>query len=120
MHTRWQLAQVTIIRLVWSYTRTTQTLSTFSALYVCSPTYNNLLKATVDILMSGGHELHVLHVGGEQNEVADAISQADFTKALAIVPTLKLSTFTPCEWTLDSKGKLSFQPPRGTLGVEQL
>ena len=101
------------------YTDNSNTVNIFSS-FRALPTYNDLLKATVDILVSGDHELRVLHVRGEQNEVADAISRADFTRALAIVPTLKLSTFTPWEWTLDSKGKLSFQPPRGTLGVERL
>jgi len=59
------------------------------------PTYNALLKAAVDILISGGHELRVHYVRGDENVVADAVSRADFNRARAIVPSLKLATFSP-------------------------
>ena len=101
------------------YTDNSNTVNIFSSLRAL-PTYNVLLKATVDILISGGHELCVHHVRGEDNDVADAVSRADFSRALSIVPTLKLATFSPWMWIPDSKGKLSFQPPQGTLGVERL
>ena len=52
--------------------------------------------------------------------MADAVSRANFSRALSIVPTLKLPTFSLWMWIPDSKGKLSFQPPQGMLGVERL
>ncbi|KNZ79038.1 hypothetical protein J132_04738 [Termitomyces sp. J132] len=40
--------------------------------------YNPLLKAIVDILINQEHQLKVLHVPGEQNEIADLLSRDNF------------------------------------------
>ena len=61
----------------------------------CLPAYNNLLKAACDILISGDFSLRVLHVSGEDNIVADALSLVQFSIALSAVPELKLYTFNP-------------------------
>jgi hypothetical protein len=57
------------------------------------PTYNHLLKAAVDILTSGQHDLHVLHVPGTNNGVADALSRSQISSALTLVPDLSVCPF---------------------------
>jgi len=56
----------------------------------CLPQYNAILKQSVDIRLTTGHQLHVLHIPGENNVVADAISQKDFVHTLSVAPGLKL------------------------------
>jgi len=101
------------------YMDNSNTVNIFSSLCALL-TYNVLLKVTVNIFISGGHKLCVHHICGEDNNMADAVSRANFSRALSIVPTLKLPTFSLWMWIPDSKGKLSFQPPQGMLGVERL
>ena len=74
----------------------------------------------MDILNLGGIDMRVLHIPGVDNAVADALSRADFHRAVNLVTGLKISTFEPWSWSPDSNGSLTFQPPRGTLGVEEL
>ena len=38
------------------------------------PEYNCILKAAVDLLLEGKHQLRVLHIAGKDNSVADALS----------------------------------------------
>jgi hypothetical protein len=101
------------------YTDNSNTVDIFSTLRAL-PTYNHLLKSAMDILNIGGHDMRVLHVPGVDNAVADALSRADFHRALDIIPTLKISTFEPWSWSPTCGNSLTFQPPRGTLGVEKL
>ena len=61
----------------------------------CLPPYNHLLKAACDILITQDLSLRVLHVSGETNVVADALSRVQFSIALNSVPELKLFTFNP-------------------------
>lgn len=61
----------------------------------CLPSYNHLLKQAVDVLIRHDFSLRVLHVSGEQNVVADALSRVQFSVALGIHPELKLFTFNP-------------------------
>jgi len=49
------------------------TVSMFSSLRAL-PDYNCILRAAVDILLEGKHELRVIHISGESNSVADALS----------------------------------------------
>ena len=74
----------------------------------------------MDILNLGDSDMHVLHVSGVDNAVADALSRADSQRALDLVPGLTISPFEPWSWSPDSSGSLTFQPPRGTLGVDKL
>jgi hypothetical protein len=61
----------------------------------CLPAYNHLLKTAVDILIRNDYSIRVLHVPGEQNVVADALSRVQFSVALNCVPDLKLIAFHP-------------------------
>jgi hypothetical protein len=54
------------------------------------------------------------------NTVADALSRADFHRALDLAPNLKINHFEPWSWSPSGENSLAFQPPRGTLGVEEL
>jgi hypothetical protein len=45
------------------------TINIFHSLH-CLPEYNAILKHSVDICLATNHQLHVLHVPGEQNTVA--------------------------------------------------
>jgi hypothetical protein len=64
--------------------------------------------------------MHVLHVPGVDNAVADALLRADFYRAIDLAPNLKISTFDPWSWSPDRDESLTFQPPRGMLGVDEL
>ena len=101
------------------YTDNSNTVDIFSSLRALPP-YNHLLKTAMDILNLGDNDMRVLHVPGVDNAVADALSRADFHRAVKLVSDLKISTFEPWSWSPDSDGSLTFQPPRGTLGENEL
>jgi hypothetical protein len=101
------------------YTDNSNTVDIFSSLRAL-PTYNHLLKTAVDILNLGDNDMRVLHVPGAINTIADALSRADFQRAIDLEPDLKISTFEPWSWSPNSYGQLTFQPPRGTLGADDL
>jgi hypothetical protein len=101
------------------YTDNLNTVDIFNTLRALPP-YNHLLKTAVDILNQGDHDLRVLHVPGVDNAVADALSRADFHRALDLAPYLKINHFEPWSWSPSGENSLAFQPPRGTLGVEEL
>ena len=50
---------------------------------------------SVDILISSGIDLRVLHLAGENNNVADALSRFQNDTACALVPNLSILPFTP-------------------------
>jgi hypothetical protein len=103
------------------YTDNLNTVDIFNTLRALPP-YNHLLKSAIDILNHGDHDMRVLHVPGVDNAVADALSRADFHRALDIAPSLKINNFEPWSWSPSPNGgnSLTFQPPRGTLGAEEL
>jgi hypothetical protein len=101
------------------YTDNSNTVDIFNTLRALPP-YNHLLKTAIDILNLGDHDLRVLHVPGVDNTVAYALSRADFHRALDLAPDLKISTFQPWSWSPDDNNSLTFKPPRGTLGAEDL
>jgi hypothetical protein len=76
------------------YTDNSNTVDIFCTLRALPP-YNHLLKTTINILNHRDSDLRVLHVPGVDNAVADALSRADFHRALSLVPGLKISTFDP-------------------------
>ena len=82
----------------------TNTVDIFHALR-CLPEYNAILKSSVDICLETNHQLCVLHVPGESNLIADALSRKDFVKAIANTPGLKLQFFEPPHLTLGAAKK---------------
>ena len=76
------------------YTDNSNSVDIFCTLR-CLPSYNPLLKAAVDILICNDYSLWVLHVPGEENIVADALSCVRFSIALNSEPNLKLDIFHP-------------------------
>ena len=101
------------------YTDNSNTVDIFSSLRALPP-YNHLLKTAIDILNLGDSDMRVLHVPGADNSVADALSRAEFHRAIDLSPGLKILNFEPWSWSPDRDGTLTFQPPRGTLGVADL
>jgi hypothetical protein len=84
------------------------------------PAYNILLREAVDLLMAGRHDLRVLHVPGEDNAIADALSRAEFTRALRLRPQLRghIHLFSPYHRVLDNSVYV-LRPPREALGAAQ-
>ena len=101
------------------YTDNSNTVDIFSTLRALPP-YNHLLKTAMDILNLGDSDLRVLHVPGVDNAVADALSRADFHRAVQLQPGLTISPFEPWSWSPGRDGSLIFQPPRGTMGEDEL
>ena len=76
------------------YTDNDNTVTIFNTLQ-CLPQYNNILISTADTLIKGNLNLHILHIPGELNYVADAISRKKFNLAQHHVPGSTISTFSP-------------------------
>ena len=76
------------------YTDNSNSVDIFKSLR-CLPDYNPLLKSAVDILIANNYSLRVLHVPGDKNLVADALSRVQFSVALSYEPALKLYNFNP-------------------------
>lgn len=76
------------------YTDNANTVGIFRSLR-CLPPYNHLLKQAVDVMIQNDFSLRVLHIPGEDNVIADALSRVQFSVALHIEPTLKFFTFNP-------------------------
>ena len=68
------------------------------------PPYNDLLKYTVSLLIKFNISLRVVHVPGEDNDIADALSRFDNARATAACPGLSI---------------FPFQSPRVALGQEK-
>jgi len=62
------------------YTDNDNTVTIFNTMH-CLPQYNSILISAADVLMNGNLHLRVLHIPGEQNYVADAISWNNFNLA---------------------------------------
>ena len=69
-----------------------------------TPPYNELLKFMVSLLIKFNNSLRVVHIPGEDNGIADALSRFDNARAFTACPSLSISTF---------------QPPRVALGQER-
>jgi hypothetical protein len=76
------------------FTDNSVTVAMFNTLRAL-PEYNCILKTAADILLECGFELRVLHIAGEVNDVADALSRADFMRALRLCPGLTIKSFEP-------------------------
>ena len=99
------------------YTDNLNTVDIFSSLSAL-PAYNILLREAVNLLTAGGHDLRDLHVPGDENAVADALSRADFARALDLRPQLEghISLFHPYRRVIDNSVYI-LQPPREALGA---
>jgi hypothetical protein len=86
------------------FTDNTNTVDIFHSLR-CLPQYNSILKHSVDTRLATDHQLRVLHVPGEQNVVADALSRKDFVRALSAAPGMKLEFFEPPHLPLGASKK---------------
>lgn len=88
-------------RLV-TYTDNTNTVNIFNTLHAL-PEYNDILKSSVNTRIADSVDWRVLHVAGDDNGVADALSRHNLDRAMELAPGLVVNTF---------------QTPRLALGVE--
>ncbi|TFY74939.1 hypothetical protein EWM64_g9073, partial [Hericium alpestre] len=72
----------------------TNTVDLFNTLHA-QPQYNSLLLYAVDRLLASGIDLHVQHLPGSSNGVADTLSCFQIDRALALHPGLSTFTFMP-------------------------
>jgi hypothetical protein len=93
------------------YTDNSVTVSMFNSLKA-QPEYNCILKSAVDILTDNHILLKILHIPGEVNDVADALSHSDFMCALRIHPSLAIHTFEPYRRISRHQLPPRLQPPR--------
>jgi hypothetical protein len=70
--------------------------NTLSAL----PAYNDILLTAVDWMMTTGIQMHVFHVPGRFNSIADALSRLDKTTACFLEPRLLVQNFSPPRFML--------------------
>jgi hypothetical protein len=95
------------------------TVAMFSSLRAL-PEYNCILKAAINILLRSQLNLRVLHIAGEVNEVADALSRGEFMRALQLHPGLSIRTFQPYLRINRHQSPPLLQPPRQPLGEDQI
>jgi len=76
------------------YTDNDNTVAIFNTLQ-CLPRYNDILISAADNLIKKNINLRILHIPGELNYVADAISRKKFNIIQQHVPGLTISTFSP-------------------------
>ncbi|KAL6306383.1 hypothetical protein BKA93DRAFT_729453 [Sparassis latifolia] len=79
----------------------TNTVSLFNTLRAL-PAYNSIAQSAVDALLSENLQLHVGHIPGKENVIADALSRKWLDEVCARMPGIKL---------------LKFSPPRDVLGA---
>ncbi len=84
------------------FTDNTNTVDIFNSLRA-SPTYNPILKSAVNVLISHAIDLRVLHIPGSENDVADALSRSQFSRAQSLVPRLLILPFKPPHDVLEAK-----------------
>ncbi len=70
------------------------TIDIFNMLKVM-PLYNPILKSTVDMLIEYDIDLHVVHIPGVRNVVADALLRSKLDKAAQLCPGLDIERFQP-------------------------
>ena len=107
------------------YTDNDNTITIFN-MFRCLPHYNPILINAAKACITSHIQLRVLHIPGEQNCVADAISQKNFTLAQQYVPNLVISTFLPPSIAAGGSQKMisstvhARQPPRQAWTHERL
>jgi hypothetical protein len=85
------------------YSDNMNTVDIWHSLKAASP-YNNLLIIGIDSLIECQIDARVLHIPGDVNVIADALSRFNNKLAMQLCPGLRITTFTP---------------PRGTLGARK-
>ena len=86
------------------YTDNDNTITIFNTLQ-CLPHYNPILINAADICIITNIRLQVLHIPGELNIVADAISRNDFPLARQYAPNIVISPFLPPQLPLGAPKK---------------
>lgn len=76
------------------YTDNTNTRDAFHTLSA-DPTHNHIMKKAADLLISSDNQLRVLHIDGELNIVADALSRHQLERAISIDPAINCHHFLP-------------------------
>jgi hypothetical protein len=86
------------------YTDNSNTVSMFDSLRV-KPLYNSLLLSAVDILINYNVDLHVEHIPGQQNVIADALSCFNNELVKDLVPDAQIFDFEPPQNVLGATKK---------------
>ena len=86
------------------YTDNDNTVAIFNT-FRCLPHYNPILIDAAEACITSDIQLRVLHIPGDQNCVADAISRNNFSLARQYVPNLVISTFLPPQLPLGAPKK---------------
>src|ERR1700678_781266 len=79
------------------YTDNLNTVHIFNSLSAL-PAYNEILKSAVDQLLSdidNPIQLRVIHISGESNTVADALSRGQLHTVVDNVPNITVNTYSP-------------------------
>jgi hypothetical protein len=76
------------------YTDNSNSVDIFNSLK-CKPLYNPILIHAVDLLVSGHHDMRVLYIPTKDNSIADALSRAEFGRALNLILDLTINPFQP-------------------------
>ncbi len=81
------------------YTDNTNIVDIFSSLH-CHPEFNTIVKHAVSTRVESQIDVRVLHIPGNMNGVADAISRAEFDHAKMLaanlsIPSLSILNFPP-------------------------
>ena len=104
------------------YTDNTNVVDIFSSL-CCRPEFNTIIKHAVSSHVKSQIDVRVLHIPGDMNGVADAISCAEFDHAktlaassLLSTPSLSILDFSPPLPT--NKSNLA-SPPHTSLGASE-
>jgi hypothetical protein len=107
-------SQGTALERIVLYTDNQNTVDIFSSLHAL-PTFNWMLQKSVDLRLRTNSTLRVLHISGTENQVADALSRAEFDRARAAASStdgcLTISEFIPAS---------PLQPPGATLGAASI
>jgi len=94
IHHATDVLQILSSAKVLIYTDNNNSVSIFNALR-CLPHYNPILIDAADVSITSGIHLRVLHIPGELNYIADAISRKNFLLAHQYVPDIVISSFIP-------------------------
>ncbi|EDR01159.1 uncharacterized protein LACBIDRAFT_312509 [Laccaria bicolor S238N-H82] len=86
------------------YTDNDNTVVIFNTMR-CLPHYNDILISAADVLIRQVLHLRVLHITGELNHVADAISRKKFALAQQYSPGITISPFSPPQLPLGATKK---------------
>jgi hypothetical protein len=103
------------------FTDNQNTVDIFSSMHA-KPEYNILLREAINLMTAGNHDLRVLDVPGDLNQVADALSCGQIDRAVQLRPQLsgQITLFKPFHRVRIGtvQGAVySLSPPRAALGA---